>query len=152
MKAVLTIIAVVVAFISSAAYAGAFRGQELFIDFDNGYAEGTMWFVRSSDSDLESIGCSHKGSTEPVTSFDDPPSVPWPDGTHMWAWCQARDADDNHVICFTRYQPHLLTLRSISPFSYIRFSFTEPLAHGERECIRIDVSTQSNHLPLFKTK
>jgi hypothetical protein len=72
----------------------------------------------------------------------------------MWAWCQATDADGNQVMCFTRYQPHLLTLRSISPFSYIRFSFTEPNPdlHFERECIRIDISTQSNHLPMFKTK
>jgi hypothetical protein len=134
---------------SSAVYAGAASvNTGVFIDFDNGVAEGAMWPTRSSDNDVEFIGCSYKGAEEAVLS----PFMPWNQPVKQWAWCQAMDPYGAYVACFTKSRNLLDALRAISPFSYIRFEFKNLDARNIGECTRFDFSIQSLHLPDFSTK
>ena len=152
MKLILTIIVVVLALMSPTLFAGSAAEWEVSISFypvDSGDASGNMWSVRSSKNDVESIGCSYKGVVDAV-NYD---YMPWGHDVNQWAWCWAVDADGVEAVCFTE-DPNLLdALQAISPFSYIRFEFTD---YDEDSniglCTRFDFSTQSRHLPNFTTK
>jgi len=152
MKSVLTIVVVAMALMSPTLYAGSFATWEVSISFltvNSGEASGNMWSVRSSKNDVESIGCSYKGVVDAV--HDD--WMPWGHAVNQWAWCWALDADGVQARCFTE-DPNLLdALQAISPFSYIRFEFTDyDEASNIGLCTRFDFSTQSRHLPNFTTK
>src|SRR5210317_535906 len=56
---------------------------------DRGWAWGQMWYARSSKNDVEYIGCGYKA----IEQSDG--------GVYKWGFCQARDADDVHVMCYT---------------------------------------------------
>jgi hypothetical protein len=134
---------------SSALYGGASSiNTGVSIDFEQGFAGGVMWPTRSSDNDVEYIGCSYKGAEEPFLS----PNMPWKKPVTQWAWCQAMDRHGTYVACFTRSEDLLDALQAISPFSYIRFAFKNLDAHNVGECTRFDFSIQSLHLPDFSTK
>lgn len=149
MKSTLTIVVVVLTLMSSVLYAGrATVNEGVEINFDQGWADGVMWPTRSSDNDVEYIGCSYKGAAEPFLS----PNMPWKKPVTQWAWCHAMDADQAYVACFTNNEDLLNALRAISPFSYVRFAFTDLDAHNIGECTRFDFSIQSLHLPDFSTK
>lgn len=149
MRSILTLVVGMLALVSSALYAGAASiNPGVSIDFDEGFADGAMWPTRSSVNDVEYIGCSYKGVAQPFLS----PNMPWKQPVTQWAWCQAMDADGAYVACFTKNQDLLDALQAISPFSYIRFYFTDLDAHNIGECTRFDFSTQSLHLPDFSTK
>ena len=152
MKSILKIIVVVLALMSSTLYAGSAANHEVSIIFDavdSGEASGNMWSVRSSKNDVESIGCSYKGVVDEVLDV----GMPWDQPVNQWAWCWALDADGVQARCFTE-DPNLLdALQAISPFSYIRFEFTDyDEASNVGLCTRFDFSTQSRHLPNFTTK
>ena len=153
MKALFTIVAAILALAAPPGFAGEYSGLTVAIDFDQGVAEGTMWAARSSSNDIEVIGCSHKGVIEPV----DYEYFPWygVDGpVNTWAWCRARDASGEEVVCLTHHPALLYRVWNISPYSYVRFEFTEPQNDYQisRYCTRIDVTTQSSHLPYFLTR
>ena len=113
----------------------------VFETSDSGSAEGTMWLARSSDNDIELIGCSLKGQTKGQR------------GGSNWAWCRAKAVDGVEVLCMTE-NPYLLdALKGISPFSFINFEFKNAVDRGDgvwiSECSRFDFSTQSLHIPDF---
>ena len=137
---------------------GVINDPEVTIEFfedgsgvvqDRGLASGQMWSARSSENDVEGIGCSYKAMERT-------------DGTggiyvYKWGFCQARDVNEVHVICWTENPELLDAMQATSPFAWVRFGFTEPehdLAwrEGVRRCTRFDYSTQSFHLPEFTTK
>ena len=147
MKSILKMIVVVLVFMSSALPAG-FYGLDatVSIDFGEGVASGNMWFTRSSKNNIEVIGCSYKGAAAP----DESPWWPAED-IYRWGWCRAMDANDVHVLCLTK-DPNLLdAMQAMSPFSYIRFKFTNLDENNVGDCTRLDFSTQSQHLPNFTT-
>jgi hypothetical protein len=152
MKSILTIAVVGLALMSSALYAGrATENTGVEINFDAGWAAGVMWPVRSSDNDVEYIGCSYKGVEQPFHS----PNMPWNKPVTQYAWCHAMDASEEYVACFTKNQDLLDALKAISPFSYVRFEFVDlveiPEGGWVGECTRFDFSIQSMHLPAFST-
>lgn len=140
MKSILTIVVVVSALMPSTLFAGAAATGEVSIDFNEGVAEGNMWLARSSKNDVEIIGCSSKGDVV----------------EGKWAWCRARDASGVQVFCLTEDENLLDALQAISPFSYVRFEFTNLTQDNDGtwigDCTRFDFSTQSLHLPEFVTK
>jgi len=148
MKSILTTVVVVLALMSSTLYAGFAATGVVSIEFDEveldeGVAEGNMWLARSSKNDVEIIGCSSKGTDN-----------------ERWAWCRAQDANGLEVFCVTENPNMLDALQAISPFSYVRFvfenaEFRQDPERGEwfvADCTRLDISTQSLHLPMFTTK
>jgi hypothetical protein len=152
MKSILKIIVVVLALMSPTLYAGSAATWEVSISFDtvdSGEASGNMWSVRSSKNDVESIGCSYKGVVDAV-HYD---WMPWDHAVNQWSWCWALDADGVQARCFTKDKNLLAALQAISPFSYIRFEFTDyDVASNIGLCTRFDFSTQSRHLPNFNIK
>jgi hypothetical protein len=155
MKSILTVVTAALALTSTALLAGTAATGTVSVKFDtpdSGFAEGTMWNARSSDDDVQAIGCSYKGVVEPV-HYD---YFPWEYPVNNWAWCRARDADGVQVFCFTD-DPHLLdALQAVSAFSYVGFEFAKledlPGLGLTGLCTRLDISTQSLHLPEFQTK
>ena len=148
MKSILTIVVVLLALMSPTLYAGSATELAVLIDFDDEFARGAMWPVRSSENDVESIGCSYKGHVNPV-HFD---YFPWKQSVKQWAWCRAKDADGVQVWCYTKNPDLLDALQAISPFSYIRFKFTNLDEENVGECTEFSFSTTSRHLPNFTTK
>jgi hypothetical protein len=95
-----------------------------------------MWTARTADNDVEFIGC----GTRVVDVGGDP---------FLFGFCQAQDADENKIVCFTQNQDLLDAMKSPSDFSFITFSWVDD-GSGGIECIRIGFSTQSIYLPNFK--
>ena len=120
-----------------------------FAEDDSGFANGQMWSARSSKNDVEMIGCSYK-------------AIELPDGgggvfVYKWGFCQARDVNDVHVVCYSENPELLDAMQATTPFAWAQFSFTEHdpdpnFFGGARRCTQFGYSTQSFHLPEFTTK
>jgi hypothetical protein len=147
MKLIIVIVVVVLAFMSSTLHAGYSGDATVSIDLGAGVASGNMWYTRSSKNDVEVIGCGYKGAALPNES-------PWwpEEDIYRWGWCQAVDTNGVHVLCLTKDSNLLDAMQAISPFSYIRFKFTNLDENNVGDCTRLNFSTQSQHLPNFTTK
>jgi hypothetical protein len=87
---------------------------------------GNMVAVRSTDDDVQNIGCRVR-------------AVPGADASVV---CAARDIDENVHLCFS-FDPALVaTAQSISPYSYISYQYNE-----SAECTDLLITARSNHLP-----
>lgn len=135
MKTRLLFLAAILALVSSTAFAGFIQPQSVLIDEANGFAQGDQWTARSSDNDVEFIGCG-------IRVFA---------GGFQFGFCQARDADGNSVTCNTTDADLLEAMQSGNDLSFITFSFAEN-EDGGIDCTRIGFSTQSFYLPLFETE
>jgi len=121
---------------------------EFFVDEDGnvhdwGWANGQMWSARSSKNDVEMIGCSYKARELGDGSV------------YKWGFCQARDVNDVHVMCWSDNPELLDAMQATTPFAWAQFRFTEidpNFFGGERHCTQFGYSTQSFHLPEFTTK
>ena len=133
MKARYVLISAILAIISSIAVAGRVQPAEVIINLDNMVAQGDMWTARTADNDVELIGCG-------VRRFDDGIDV------FSFGFCQARDANDVFVVCFTSSEVLLDAIEGSSDFSFLTFSWSgdDP---DDFECTRIGFSTQSFYLP-----
>jgi hypothetical protein len=87
---------------------------------------GSLVGVRFTEDDAQQIGCrvaGNKGGS---------PSVA----------CAARDINEITHICFS-FDPALIEAgKSISPYSFVRFTFDET-----SECVSLLVSVRSHHIP-----
>jgi hypothetical protein len=147
MKSILTAVVIALVFVSSALYAGTAATVPLTIEWESGVpveAFGNMWLVRSSENDVEALGCSFKGGTDDWNTDD------------KWGWCRARDAGGVSVRCWTYDENQLDALQAISPYSFVRFRFAgaEQNQFGvwEGTCTLIQISIQSLHIPNFANK
>lgn len=134
----LTILAIFTIF-STIAIAGYIQPAITIVDLDAKLASGDMWTARSSDNEVEFIGCG-------IRHFDDGAG-----GVYTWGFCQARDAGENEILCYTENPELLAALSTINDYSFVTFSWREDPYYGQ-ECIRVGYSTQSFYLPLFKIK
>lgn len=125
--------AAVVAALAASAYAGFAQPAPVDVDLTVGLAQGDQLTARfDADPDVF-IGCGTRtirtgGGTLVRTGF-----------------CQARDAADEQVVCFTQDTDLLDAMRALSDFAFITFSFVDDGAGGF-ECRRVGSSTQSFYL------
>jgi len=115
------------------AYAGFAQPAPVDVDLTAGLAQGDQLSARlDADPDVF-IGCGTRtirtgGGTLVRTGF-----------------CQARDAADDQVLCFTQDADLLDAMQAASDFAFITFSFVDDGAGGF-ECRRVGSSTQSFYL------
>ncbi len=132
------LISAILALSSSIAVAGRVQPAEVIIDLDNMFAQGDMWTARTADNDVDLIGCG-------VRRFDDGVDPPF-----SFGFCQATDANDVFVVCFTASEYLLDAIKGTSDFSFLTFSW-EGVDPDNFACTRIGFSTQSFYLPNFTT-
>lgn len=101
----------------------------------SGSAFGNMTSARFSDNDVEYIGC----GTRTIDAGDG--------SLFEFAFCQAGNAVEDEAFCSTENPELVATIRSISAYSFISFSFD-----GVGECTSIGLSTQSFYIPSGKAK
>ncbi|NWG70666.1 MAG: hypothetical protein HXY23_03525 [Parvularculaceae bacterium] len=129
----LTTGAAAVAALAASAYAGFAQPAPVDVDLTAGLAQGDQLTARiDADPDVF-IGCGSRtirtgGGTLVRTGF-----------------CQAKDAADEAVLCFTQDADLLDAIRALSDFAFITFSFVDDGAGGF-ECRRVGSSTQSFYL------
>lgn len=88
--------------------------------------EGNMVAVRSTEDDVQQIGCRVA-------------AVP---GGAASVICAAVDIDENAYFCFSADPALVATAQSMSPYSYIRYQYNE-----SAECTSLLVSVRSHHSP-----
>ena len=120
------------------AFAGFVQPAPVDVNLVNMRALGDQWTARSSDNDVEFIGCG-------VRVTDDGVNPPF-----AFGFCQAGDSDGNEITCFTMNPNLLNTLGANSDFAFITFDWKDG-GFGGTECTRIGFSTQSFYLPDFET-
>lgn len=119
---------------SSQAFAGFTQPAPVTIDLENFFASGDQVTARTMKKDkLTYIGCGTRNTEDGAG------------GLFSWAFCQARDADEQQITCFT-FNPDLVkTVNAINDTSFITFSWTEE-EDGSLTCNRMGFSTQSFYL------
>lgn len=119
--------------LGASAYAGFAQPAPVDVDLTNGVAIGDQLSARlDADPDVF-IGCGTRtilggGGTVIRTGF-----------------CQAEDAADEAVLCFTQDADLIGAIQATSDFAFITFSFVDDGAGGF-ECRRVGTSTQSFYL------
>ena len=116
---------------AGSASAGLVQPASVLVDLDNGTAQGDQWTARSSDNDVEFIGCG-------IRLFD------FGMGSFEFGFCQAGDSEGVQIFCSTQNSDLLAAIRSTTAFAFVTFSLDE-----NAECTRIGFSTQSFYLPDF---
>ncbi len=119
--------------LGASAYAGFAQPAPVDVDLTAGIALGDQLTARLDDDPDVFIGC---GTRTILTGA----------GTLVrTGFCQAEDAADEAVLCFTQ-DPNLLdAMRATTDFAFITFSFVDDGAGGF-ECRRVGHSTQSFYL------
>ena len=131
----------VLALVGTTSLAGESIQNFVTITIDSGFgnANGNQLAAKTSANDVEYIGCGVRNTEDGIF----PP--------FRFGFCQAGDAAGNTVFCDT-FNPNLIdSMRSISDYAYITFSWRE-IAPNENECIFVGSSTQSFYLPDKKAK
>lgn len=127
------IFALGVALLSATAYAGTTQPAPVTVDLENMFASGDLVTARTTKGKATFIGC----GTRNFEGLDG--------GLTSWAFCQARDAEEVSVTCFT-FNPELVkTVREINDSSFVTFSWTDD-GQGSLTCTRMGFSTQSFYL------
>ena len=125
MKARLFLTAITALF-TSAAFAGLYLPSPVVVDLDTRNAYGDLWSARFAPGEVEFIGCG-------VDSID-----LGANGTFVFAFCQARDIDENLAFCFTENDSLIQAVQSKTDYSEVHFHWDE---FGV--CTDINISTQS---------
>ncbi len=139
MKARYVLISAILALFSSIAVAGRVVSVPVSIDETNMFAQGDMWTARTADNDVEFIGCGIRVLEDGVG------------GIFSFGFCQAMDADEAEIQCFTENPDLLDAMKATSSYSFVSFSWEDD-GFGGAECVRIGFSTQSWYLPNIKVK
>ena len=121
------------AFAATAAFAGMTQPAEVAVDLTAGTATGDMITARTSKDKNVFIGCGTR-------NFDDGAG-----GVFNFAFCQAEDAEGDHVLCNTQNPELVRTIREINDGSFITFAWTDDGA-GNLTCTSMGFSTQSFYL------
>lgn len=124
--------------LAAPAYAGFAQPAPVDVDLAGGVALGDQLSARMDADPDVFIGCGTRtirtgGGTLVRTGF-----------------CQARDAADDQVLCFTQDADLLDAMQATTDYAFITFSFVDDGAGGF-ECRRIGHSTQSFYLFDFST-
>ncbi len=121
------------ALLSMPAFAGTTLPQEVVVDLENMRANGDMTTARTTRGKAAYIGCGTRNSEGADGSL------------FSWAFCQARNAEEEQVVC-TTFNPELVaTVRAVSDFSFVTFRWTED-ENGALTCNHMGFSTQSFYL------
>ncbi len=118
--------------LGTSAYAGFAQPAPVDVDLTNGFAQGDQLTARfDADPDVF-IGCGSR-------------TIRTGSGTFRTGFCQAADAADETVTCFTQDPDLIDAIKALSDFAFITFSFIDDGAGGF-ECRRVGSSTQSFYL------
>lgn len=141
---VITLI-VISLFYSMTAVAGAFSSDPVLVvvnEDGNGFAQGGLHSARSSDNDVEMIGCGIKRDQSGLAIHQNPNK---PFFGHGRSFCQARDADGELIFCFIDDESVAESLNAMTDASWIQFFVDDfPV------CARVDISNQSVNIPFVK--
>jgi len=117
-------------FLTTAAFGGLTLPQVVTVDPVNMVASGDQVTARYSKNDVELIGCGIRKISDGVGGF-----------IHF-AFCQATDAADVSIICFTQDPELVDTISSSADYGFITFSWD-----ADDQCTRMGFSNQSFYLP-----
>ncbi len=115
--------------VSVLASAGCTHSVPVTVDLENMVASGDMRTARNSKNTVEYIGCGVRLSEDSVGEV------------FAFGFCQARDADENTILCNTSNTELIDALDSVSDSSFLTFSWDDA-----DTCTRIGASTQSFYL------
>lgn len=119
--------------LGASAYAGLAQPAPVDVDLAGGVALGDQLSARFDDDPDVFIGCGTR-------------TIRTGAGTLVrTGFCQAEDAADEAVLCFTEDADLLDAIQATSDFAFITFSFVDDGAGGF-ECRRVGTSTQSFYL------
>lgn len=130
MKFKLTMAGMAAALFASTAFAGQVQPAPVMVDLDNRAAQGDMVTARYSKNDVEFIGCGTRNVSDGVG------------GLIKFGFCQATDADEVNIVCFTQDAGLVDSMAASGEFAFITFGWDE-----NEECTRIGFSNQSFYLP-----
>jgi len=119
---------------SSIALAGLVQPAPVDVDLVNQAALGDMYTARTADEDNVFIGCG-------VRNIDDGAG-----GILNYGFCQAEDAEGDHVFCSTYNSALVDAIASTSDYAFLTFRWADDGA-GNLECTYVGSSTQSFYLP-----
>jgi hypothetical protein len=119
--------------LSTSAYAGTTLPQPVDVDLENMRASGDLVTARTTKGKATYIGCGTR-NTEGADGM-----------LFSWAFCQARDKEEEQVTCFTFNSDLVKTIREINDSSWVTFSWTDD-GEGTLTCSRMGFSTQSFYL------
>ena len=125
------LLTVFMAVFASSSHAGLDLPEPVTVDLVERLANGDLWSARFDDEkdDAEFIGCG-------IYTLQDGLG-----GAIAFAFCQARDVDENLAFCATQNPGLIEAIRAIADFSSITFRWDEL-----GECTDIGSSTQSYFL------
>ena len=132
-KIIATLISAILFTTAAQAGFGPFIDDVLVTDLGGGLTmvEGSLVGVRFADDDVQQIGCRVRGDKIGSSSVA----------------CAAIDINENFYFCFS-FDPALIeAAKSISPFSYVNFTYDETA-----ECGSLLVSVRSHHIPDANTE
>lgn len=130
MKKLKLILTMAVFSLSSATWAGKVNNEFVKVDLKTRTAKGNLADARFSDNKNEFIGCGVHAKV-----YDD-------GSVGQQAFCQAKDEQEQHVVCYTEHPVLLEKINAINDYSYLRFGWNE-----EGDCNSIYISTQSFYIP-----
>lgn len=119
--------------LAAPAYAGFAQPAPVDVDLTAGVALGDQLSARMDADPDVFIGCGTRTTRTGGGSLI------------RTGFCQARDAADDQVLCFTQDDDLLDAIQATSDFAFITFSFVDDGAGGF-ECRRVGTSTQSFYL------
>lgn len=118
--------------LGASAYAGFAQPAPVDVDLANGVANGDQLSARLDVDPDVFIGC---GTRTILTGG----------GLVQTGFCQAEDAADEAVLCFTQDADLINAMQALSDFAFITFSFVDD-GSGGFQCRRVGSSTQSFYL------
>ena len=127
------------ALLSAAAVAGLSQPAPVIVDLENRTASGDMLTAVTDKAENVFIGCGTR-------NYDDGNG-----GVFTFGFCQAEDADGEHIVCATLNPDLVQAVRAISDFSYIQFLWEDD-GNGVASCTSIGISTQSFYIEKPKSK
>ena len=133
MKLKTIMIAALAASMPLASIAGMVQPRKVVVDLVALTADGDMLTSRTDGTKNTFIGCG-------LRKIEDGAG-----GILNFGFCQAEDAEEEKIICFTQNPDLLDAIDAISDSSYVTFSW-ELDEEKNANCTRIGVSTQSFYL------
>ena len=120
--------------VSSTALAGYTQPAPVDVDIDAMMAQGDMFTARGAEEPNVFIGCG-------VRNIDDGAG-----GIFNYGFCQAEDAEGDHVLCTTFNSALVDAIASTSDYAFLTFYWVDD-GSGNLECNYVGSSTQSFYLP-----
>lgn len=123
------------AVMTTAVFAGYVQPQQVTVDLVEKIADGDQVSARTADNKVEFIGCGIRKISDGVGGF-----------LHF-GFCQATDAKEVKIICYSQDPELLDTISSSADYGYVTFSWEGGEKEEQATCTRIGFSNQSFYLP-----